>query len=166
MKVAYIDASNLKFGVEQSGWELDYKKFRGWLRDKFGVTHAKIFLGLRPELGSMYNMFQKFGYQVLFKPTVVSAEGKVKGNIDGELILQIARDYYEDGVVGVVLVSGDGDYHCAVEFLKEKDVPVSIVSPNKKYLSLLLRRTQVPVIILDDSKHKLCRDMKRPPDTP
>ena len=23
--LAYIDASNLKFGIEQSGWKLDYK---------------------------------------------------------------------------------------------------------------------------------------------
>ena len=38
--IAYIDASNLRFWVAQSGWELDYKSFRSWLRDKFWVTKA------------------------------------------------------------------------------------------------------------------------------
>ena len=36
--IAYVDASNLKFGIEQSGWKLDYKSFRSWLRDKFGAS--------------------------------------------------------------------------------------------------------------------------------
>ena len=43
---AYIDASNLKFGVAQSGWKFDYKSFRSWLRDKFGVSRATLFMGL------------------------------------------------------------------------------------------------------------------------
>lgn len=39
-RVAYIDASNLKFGVKQSGRKLNYKSFRSWLRDKFNVNEA------------------------------------------------------------------------------------------------------------------------------
>ena len=50
---------------------------------------------------------------------------------------------------------GDGDYHCIVEFLKEKNIPIETVSPNRKYLSLLLKRTNVPIIILDQFIEKL-----------
>jgi len=146
---AYIDASNLKFGVEQSGWVLDYKSFRSWIRDKFGASRAILFMGLIPGNFELYNNLQNIGYDIVFRPTLTTKEGKTKGNVDGELILAIAKDFYENKLEGVLLVSGDGDYHCIVEFLKEKNVPINIVSPNKKYLSLLLKRTNVPIIILD-----------------
>lgn len=152
---AYIDASNLKFGVEQSGWKLDYKSFRSWLRDKFGVTKAILFIGLVPENFEIYNRLQNIGYEISFRPTLTNKDGQTKGNVDGELILSIARDFYENKLGKVVLVSGDGDYHCIVEFLKEKNIPVTIVSPNNKYLSLLLKRTNVPIVILDKFIEKL-----------
>ena len=152
---AYIDGSNLKFGIKQSGWELDYKSFRSWLRDKFGVSRAVLFMGIIPDNFELYNHLQSIGYDISFKPTITSKEGRTKGNIDGELILAIAKDFYENRLESAVLVSGDGDYHCIVEFLKEKNISISIVSPNKKYLSLLLKRTNVPIIILDKFIEKL-----------
>ena len=91
---AYIDASNLKFGIKQSGWELDYKSFRSWLRDKFGVSSAVLFMGLVPGNTNLYNYLQRIGYEISFKPTITSKEGKTKGNVDGELILAIAKDLY------------------------------------------------------------------------
>jgi len=147
---AYIDASNLKFGIEQSDWKLDYKSFRSWLRDKFGVSRAILFMGLIPDNAELYNFLQSIGYDISFKPTITSKEGKTKGNVDGELILTVAKDFYEKSLKSAVLVAGDGDYHCIVEFLKEKNVSISIVSPNRRYLSLLLKRTNVPIIILDE----------------
>ncbi len=164
--IAYIDASNLKFGIEQSGWKLDYKSFRSWLRDKFSVSRAILFMGLIPDNSELYNYLQSIGYDISFKPTITSKEGRTKGNVDGELILTIAKDFYENNLESAVLVSGDGDYHCIVEFLKEKKVPISVVSPNKKYLSLLLKRTSVPIIILDQFIEKLQQKMKKPPDMP
>ena len=153
--VAYIDASNLKFGIEQSGWTLDYKSFRSWLRDKLGVSRAILFMGLIPNNFELYNYLQSIGYDISFKPTITSKEGKTKGNVDGELILNIARDFYENNLESAILVSGDGDYHCIVEFLKEKNILIKIVSPNYKYLSLLLKRTNTPIIILDQFIDKL-----------
>ncbi len=152
---AYIDASNLKFGVYQSNWRLDYKSFRSWLRDKFGVSRAILFMGLITNNAELYNYLQSIGYDISFKPTITSKEGRTKGNVDGELILCIAKDFYENKLKSVVLVSGDGDYHCIVEFLKDKKIPINIVSPNRKYLSLLLKRTNVPIIILDQFVEKL-----------
>jgi len=152
---AYIDASNLKFGVEQSGWSLDYKSFYSWIRDKFNVSNVILFMGLVPNNFELYNSLQNIGYDISFKPTLIDKEGKTKGNVDGELILTIAKDFYENNLKGAILVSGDGDYHCIVEFLKEKNTPIKIVSPNQKYLSLLLRRTNVPIIILDQFIEKL-----------
>jgi uncharacterized LabA/DUF88 family protein len=165
MKIAYIDASNLHFGIKQNDWDLDYRSFRSWLRDKYAVDKAILFMGLLPDKSKLYNSFQSMGYDICFRPTIVQKNGDIKGNVDGELILAIARGFYENSLDEAVLVSGDGDYYCIVEFLKEKKVPIKIISPNKKYLSFLLRKSNVPIVILDDFKHKL-GTKKKPPDRP
>lgn len=152
---AYIDASNLRFWVSQSNWELDYKSFRSWLRDKFWISKAILFMWLIPEYADLYNYLQEIWYDIIFRPTLTNKEWKTKWNVDWELILQISSDYYEWKVEKVILVSWDGDYHCIVHFLKNKKVPISIVSPNKNYLSYLLKKTLVPIIILDDFSNKL-----------
>ena len=135
IQTKYISATDLKLG--------------------YCGTEAVLFMGLVPDNAKLYNSLQSMGYHISFKPTVVGKEGRTKGNVDGELILFIARDFYENKLERAVLVSGDGDYHCIVEFLKEKKIPVFIISPNRKYLSLLLKRTNVPIIILDDFMKKL-----------
>lgn len=162
--IAYIDASNLKFGIKQSGWNMSYVSFRSWLRDKFNVDNAILFMGMVSENTRLYNFLQSADYEIVFRPTLINSDGKTKGNVDGELILHIAKDYYEEKMSEAILVSGDGDYHCIVEFLKGKQVPVKIISPNKQYLSLLLKRTDVPIVILDNFIEKL--KMKKPSDMP
>lgn len=153
--IAYIDASNLKFGIIQSNWELDYKSFRSWLRDKFRIEKAILFMGYVPEYNFLYTYLQSIGFNIIFRPALKDKHGQTKGNVDGELILEITKNYYEGDMESAILVSGDGDYYCIVNFLKSKNIPITIVSPNKKYLSLLLKRTGVPIIILEDMKNKL-----------
>lgn len=155
--IAYIDASNLRFWVQEDKWELDYKSFRSWLRDKFGVSKAVLFMGLVPKYADLYNYLQSVWYDIVFRPTITSKDGKTKWNVDGELILQICSDYYEGKLEKAILVSGDGDYHCIVSFLKNKKVPISIISPKSTHLSYLLKKTWVPIVNLKDFRDKLSK---------
>lgn len=155
--IAYIDASNLRFWVSQNGWELDYRAFRSWLRDKFWVTKAILFMWLVPEYADLYNYLQSIWYDIVFRPTLTSKEGKTKWNVDGEVILEMCSNFYEDKIDTAILVSGDGDYHCIVHFLKNHKTPIKIVSPNRKYLSYLLKKLSVPTIFLDEFSEKLKR---------
>ncbi|KKP99094.1 MAG: hypothetical protein US06_C0001G0068 [Parcubacteria group bacterium GW2011_GWC2_36_17] len=41
---AYIDGANLHNGIAGLGWKLDYKRFRVWLSDKYGIKSAYIFI--------------------------------------------------------------------------------------------------------------------------
>ncbi|KKT75445.1 MAG: hypothetical protein UW71_C0003G0039 [Parcubacteria group bacterium GW2011_GWB1_44_7] len=45
---AYVDGANLHKGIAELGWRLDYRKFRVWLLEKYGVSKAYIFLGFIP----------------------------------------------------------------------------------------------------------------------
>lgn len=153
--IAYIDASNLRFWTLEDKWDLDYKAFRSWLRDKFGVSKAILFMGLIPKYAGLYNYLQSIWYDIVFRPTLTDKDWKTKWNVDGELILQIASDYYENRLETAILVSWDWDYHCIIEFLENKKVSSKIIAPNKKYLSYLLRKIGVPIILLSDVKEKL-----------
>ncbi len=42
---AFIDSQNLNLAIRDQGWALDFKRFRRYLEDKYGVTKAFIFIG-------------------------------------------------------------------------------------------------------------------------
>jgi uncharacterized LabA/DUF88 family protein len=156
--IAYIDGANLHKGVRSLGWKLDYSRFRSWIRQKYGVKDAKLFIGLIPEHAELYTARQSQGYQCVFKEVVYDGEGRAKGNCDADLVLHAVRDHYESGVSAVLLISSDGDYSPLVRFWKEKNISCVILSPSPlKKCSWLLRKTNVPIVCLKDVQHKICR---------
>lgn len=43
---AFIDSQNLNLGVRSLGWQLDFALFRRYLKEKYGVSKAFVFLGV------------------------------------------------------------------------------------------------------------------------
>lgn len=162
--IAYIDAANLYRGIKDLGWELDYARFRVWLREKHGVATAYLFIGLVPKYRDLYTDLQRAGYVLVFKETIMDGDGVPKGNCDADLVLQAARDVYETKFDSAVLVSSDGDYACLVKFWNEKGKVRCILSPHTKS-SILLRRINVPLTYLNDVKAHVCKfsTKKKPP---
>jgi len=154
--VAYIDGANLHKGVEDSEWKLDYARFRAWIRQKFGVNEALLFIGLMQKHAGLYTSLQSAGYKLVFKEVVIDGAGKAKGNCDADLVLRAARDHFERGIRSAIIVSSDGDYSSLVRFWMEKGVSCTIVSPAPvKRCSILLKRTGAPIVYLEDVKHKI-----------
>jgi uncharacterized LabA/DUF88 family protein len=129
---AYIDGANLHKGIEEQGWSLDYGRFRVWLRDKYSVQRAYLFLGLVPKYKDMYTNLQEIGYTLVFKEVVSDGKGAVKGNCDADLVLRLVSDAYEGKFNKSILVSGDGDFASTIKFLQEKDKLAAVVVPNRK----------------------------------
>lgn len=151
---AFIDGSNLNLGVQSLGWKLDYRKFRVYLRDKYEVQEAYVFLGFSPEQQELYKSLQKTGYILIFKPVLVLKDGRVKGNCDAELVLQamIELENYDKAVI----VTGDGDFHCLVKHLKKIGRFEQLLAPSPKGCSSLLRKLIVErVTFLSDLRAKL-----------
>ncbi len=42
---AFIDAQNLYYEIKRMGWRLDYKRFRIYLKEKYNVKVAYLFMG-------------------------------------------------------------------------------------------------------------------------
>jgi len=150
---AFIDSQNLNLGVRALGWQLDFRKFRVYLKDKYGVKKAYLFVGYVHGNERMYAMLRNFGYHVVFKPTLKNESGIVKGNCDGELILQAMIDYgYYDTAI---IVTGDGDFHCLAKYLLEKNKLKTILIPNGFKYSVLLNRFRSYLSFLNNLRDKL-----------
>lgn len=137
---AFIDSQNLNLGVKDQGWRLDFARFRVYLKDKYQAEKAFIFIGYLPGNERLYTHLQQAGYIVIFKPTLeIKKKGKIKikGNVDAELVLHAMIEYPKYN--HAIIVSGDGDFRCLIEYLDEKGKLYKLIIPNiKKYSSLLL----------------------------
>ena len=152
---AFIDSQNLHLGVEHSGWKLDYRKFRNYLRTKYNVYKAFLFIGYVPQNAGLYRYLQESGFILIFKPVLeIRRRGKsiFKGNVDAELVLQAMIEF--NNYDKAVLVSGDGDFFCLAKYLNEKNKLLKIMVPNDKYSSLLKEFAKY-IISLNLLKEKL-----------
>lgn len=155
----YIDGNNLYRSAKELSFEIDYKKFRGWLRQKYNVTNVYLFIGLVPDRVKFYEYLQESGFILVFKQTV-SAGGLVKGNCDAELVLKTISDFYTKSFDKCILVSGDGDFGCLVEFLMSNFALESIIAPDKGKCSILLKNKNTDIIFLNNLYHKFSRSVK------
>lgn len=151
--IAYIDGANLYNGINSLGWKLDYSRFRIWLTEKYSVKCAYLFIGLIPKYKDLYKYLQEVGFTLVFKETTYDGQGNIKGNCDADLVLQATRDCYEDKLKSAIIVASDGDYSSLVKFLREKNKMKTVLSPaNKKKCSILLKRTSVSIVYLNDKR--------------
>jgi len=151
---AFIDSQNLNLGVKSQGWDLSYKRFRVYLTEKYGVKKAYMFIGFVALNQSLYDHLQEAGFILKFKPTIPDADGKIKGNIDADLVLQTMLEINDFNKA--IIVSSDGDFYSLVQFLYEKDKLRIVLSPSKKYCSSLLKQTaKEKICFMDDLKNKL-----------
>lgn len=134
---AFIDSQNLNLSIRSLGWNLDFKRFRTYLKEKYNVTQAFLFIGYIKGNGDLYAALQKAGFICIFKPTLEYKDGQTKGNCDAELVLQAMIEYpkYDQAVI----VTGDGDFYCLVKYLIEKDKLKAIIVPNMHKFSALLK---------------------------
>ncbi|PIZ61621.1 hypothetical protein COY17_03845 [Candidatus Saccharibacteria bacterium CG_4_10_14_0_2_um_filter_52_9] len=158
---AFIDSQNLNLGTQRMGWKLDWRKFRQYLADEYGVTKAYMFIGYMSENESLYEYMHELGFLVVLKPTVdISGHDKddpqkleapagdqpkkpegdkekptIKGNVDAELVLYAMKElqHYKQAII----VSGDGDFFSLAEYLEEQGKLAQILTPNWQYSSLL-----------------------------
>ena len=163
---AFIDSQNLNKGISEDilgkngkvifkGWQLDFAKLRVYLKDKYSVEKAFLFIGYIPSNQSLYTILQNAGYLLVFKPTINYANNKSKGNVDAELVMHTILEMpnYDKAVI----ISGDGDFHCLVEHLNKVNKLKRLFIPNHNKYSSLLRRFSPVISYIDLLRNKLER---------
>ncbi|MFH1030276.1 MAG: NYN domain-containing protein [bacterium] len=162
---AFIDGQNLYLAIKELGWKIDYKRFRVYLKEKYKVEKAYMFMGFLPDNQELYSFLQSVGYILVFKPIVLNADGYIKGNCDAELVLQAMADI--DNYCQAIIVSGDGDFYCLVKYLDNKNKLRKILAPSTQNCSSLLtkiagRLIGKKVAFVSDLKYKISYNKKTP----
>lgn len=149
---------------------MDWRKFREFLEQKYGVTQAFMFIGYMPEHEDMYKQLHESGYSVVLKPTFdmtkpmptdvdadKNGKGKeeerhIKGNVDADLVLWAMKElgHYHKAII----VSGDGDFYSLVEYLIEQKKLLKLLAPTSHY-SGLYNKFDSYVDRLDQSRKEL-----------
>ena len=93
---------------------------------------------------------------MVFKPTLEYRKKGVsctKGNVDAELVLHAMIEYpnYEKAII----ISGDGDFHCLIEYLEKQGKLLNIIIPNPTKYSALLRRFRKYFFYINNLENKL-----------
>jgi uncharacterized LabA/DUF88 family protein len=151
---AFIDSQNVYQGIKSLGWNLDWGRFRKYLKEKYAVTTAYLFIGFMPEHNDIYDDLQKAGFVLKFKPVLPNSDGGVKGNVDADLVLQAMLDYgkYDKAVI----ISSDGDFYSLVRHLHQNGKLKLVMSPYVKTCSTLLKKSaKEKIIYMDNLKKKL-----------
>lgn len=150
---AFIDSQNVNLAIRDLGWKMDWKQFRIFLRDKYKVKKAFLFIGYVPENEKLYTTLKNAGYIIIFKPTL-EKEGIIKGNCDAELVMHCMIEYknYEKALI----ISGDGDFHCLIEYLAENKKLFKVGIPNRRKYSKLLKKFRTPYFFyIGDLRNRL-----------
>lgn len=159
---AFIDSQNLNLGIREQGWELDFKRLRVYLKDKYSVNKAFLFIGYVAGNERLYKFLQEAGYIVIFKPTLeYKKKGSIrtKGNVDTELVLHAMIEYanYDKALI----ISGDGDFHCLIEYLEQHGKLGHVVIPDRNNYSSLLRKFRKYFVYMDQLQQKLGKKKER-----
>lgn len=162
---AFIDSQNLYLAVLGSGWKIDYKKFRVYLKEKYNASKAFLFIGYLEGNNDLYVSLQEAGFLCIFKPVLEYKDGSTKGNCDAELVLQAMIEYanYDKAII----VTGDGDFYCLVKYLIEKQKFAALIVPNRLKFSALLKfkMFRPHLRFINDLRNKLEHKRKNPART-
>lgn len=150
---AFIDSQNLNLGIRDQGWVLDFKRFRVYLKDKYGVAKAFLFIGYVNFNQTLYTRLQDDGYILVFKPTLQLSDGRVKGNVDAELVLHTMIEY--SNFDKAVIITGDGDFFCLIDYLAKHDKLKTLLVPNQNKFSSLYRKSMSHVTFMNNLRIKL-----------
>lgn len=151
---AFIDAQNLYQSIKEQNWKLDYFKFRVYLKDKYKVSKAYIFIGYVPENINLYNNLRNYGFLLKFKPVLYKNNSVKQGNVDADLVLNIMKYYKE--YYQAIIVTSDGDFDTTVRYLRKKNKLEVVLSPNiNKCSSLLKIEAQDKIDFINNFKGKV-----------
>ena len=154
---AFIDSQNVYLSIKSLGWKIDWRRLRKYLQEHYGVTKAFIFIGFVEGNNELYTKLQDAGFICIFKPVLTYKDGTVKGNVDAELVLHAMIEL--ESFNKAVIVTGDGDFYCLVQYLLEKEKLQTVLVPNRnKYSALLKRFAKKNIAFMNDLKNKIGRD--------
>lgn len=151
---AFIDSQNVYLAIKSLGWQINWERFRIYLKEVYGVSNAYLFIGYIEGNNELYANLQKAGFICIFKPVLTYKDGTVKGNVDAELVLHTMIEFLH--FEKAIIVTGDGDFYCLVQHLVKNEKLLAVLVPNKnRYSALLKRFAQKHIAFMNDLQKRI-----------
>jgi len=125
----FVDVANIFYAAKAAGVDIDYVtllKSAGAGRD---LVRAYAYTGLDPDNENQRNFHSflaRHGYRVVSKDIRKYGDGKVKANLDIELVVDMMKTARNLDIA--IVVSGDGDFAPAIRAVQEMGVRVEVIS--------------------------------------
>ena len=125
----FVDVANIFYAAKAAGTDIDYVTLLKAATAGRDFVRAYAYTGLDPENENQRN-FHAFlarnHYKVVSKDIRKYGDGKVKANLDIELVVDLMKTARNLDVA--IVVSGDGDFAPAIRAVQEMGVRVEVIS--------------------------------------
>ncbi len=125
----FIDVANIYYAARGQDVDVDYVALLKHVTKGRDLIRAYAYSGLDPENENQrkfLDFLSKNGYKVVHKDIRKFGDGRVKANLDIELVVDLFR--LQDRMDIAVIVSGDGDFASAMRALQDVGVRCEVIS--------------------------------------
>jgi uncharacterized LabA/DUF88 family protein len=125
----FVDVANIFYAAKAAGVDIDYVTLLKAATAGRDFVRAYAYTGLDPE-NENQRQFHAFlarsGYKVVSKDIRKYGDGRIKANLDIELVVDLMRTASNLDIA--VVVSGDGDFAPAIRAVQQQGVRVEVIS--------------------------------------
>jgi len=125
----FVDVANIFYAAKAAGVDIDYVTLLRSASAGRDLVRAYAYTGLDPDNENQRN-FHSFlarnGYKVVSKDIRKYGDGKVKANLDIELVVDMMKTARNLDIA--IVVSGDGDFAPAIRAVQEMGVRCEVIS--------------------------------------
>ena len=121
----FVDVANIFYAAKAAGVDIDYVTMLKSATAGRDLVRAYAYTGLDPDNENQRNFhdfLRRHGYKVVSKDIRKYGDGKVKANLDIELVVDMMKTARNLDVA--IVVSGDGDFAPAIRAVQEMGVRV------------------------------------------
>ena len=125
----FVDVANIFYAAKAAGVDIDYTTLLKTATAGRDFVRAYAYTGLDPENDNQrqfHSFLARSGYKVVSKDIRKYGDGKVKANLDIELVVDMMRTAQNLDIA--VVVSGDGDFAPAIRAVQQMGVRVEVIS--------------------------------------
>jgi uncharacterized LabA/DUF88 family protein len=125
----FVDVANIFYAAKAAGVDIDYVTLLKSATAGRDLVRAYAYTGLDPDNENQRNFhafLARHGYKVVSKDIRKYGDGKVKANLDIELVVDMMKTSRNLDIA--IVVSGDGDFAPAIRAVQEMGVRVEVIS--------------------------------------
>ncbi len=125
----FVDVANIFYAAKAAGVDIDYVTLLKSATAGRDLVRAYAYTGLDPDNENQRNFhdfLRRSNYKVVSKDIRKYGDGKVKANLDIELVVDMMKTARNLDIA--IVVSGDGDFAPAIRAVQEQGVRVEVIS--------------------------------------